>query len=109
MQERLNADRSGIIICAVCCKEYIPSHGHLCGIGMPDPAPRTVGRKYKTMQETYGEMQGKKCKQCKHFYNFRYSKTYFKCGLWFTSSSSATDIRANRTVCNKFEECDKKG
>ena len=63
-----------------------------------------ASRKFKTMQQIYGVKQGTKCKNCKHFIRHNYNnKTYFKCGLWRISSSSATDIRANQEGCNKYD------
>ena len=63
------------------------------------------GKKYISMQEQFGIKEGCKCKNCKYFERLCYkSKTYFKCALWYKSNSEATDIRANATACNKYEE-----
>lgn len=63
-----------------------------------------VGRKkYTTMQERYGTLQGKTCKTCKHLVERKYGKTYYKCDLWVVSSSEATDIRLKNTACKKYE------
>ncbi|MBR3208839.1 MAG: hypothetical protein IKF82_01080 [Bacilli bacterium] len=65
---------------------------------------KTNHKKYISMQVQYGEKQGFKCKDCKHFIRNNHNyKTYFKCGLWHISNSEATDIRANQTACNKYE------
>ena len=61
-------------------------------------------KRYISMQKTYGVKENFKCKNCKHFLRKQYSKTYFKCALWYISSSEATDIKANATACNKYEE-----
>lgn len=57
-------------------------------------------RKFKTMQELYGTLDGVKCKDCKHCICW----SYYKCELWRMSSCSATDIRLKNTACRKFEE-----
>ena len=64
------------------------------------------GRKrYIPMQEQHGLKEGFKCKNCRHFIRcFHNGKTYFKCELWYISSSEATDIRANATACGKYED-----
>lgn len=62
-------------------------------------------KKYTTMQEQFGFKPCFLCKNCKHFERHRYhDKNYFKCALWYKSSSEATDIRANDVACGKYEE-----
>lgn len=62
-------------------------------------------RKFKTMQELYGTLDGVKCKDCKHCICWSWNrKNYYKCELWRMSSCSATDIRLKNTACRKFEE-----
>lgn len=70
------------------------------------PVPVTKGRtKFKTMQEQYGTLDSFHCKNCKHCIRCDYhNKTYYKCDLWFISSSEATDIRLKNTACRKYEE-----
>ena len=61
-------------------------------------------KRYKTMQQIHGIKQGRKCGDCKHCEGHNYhGKTYYKCGLWYQSHSSATDIRLKDTACNKYE------
>jgi len=66
--------------------------------------PSKSKKRYVSMQSTFGIKEGFKCKNCKHFERHHYSKTYFKCALWYKSNSEATDIRANATACGKYEE-----
>ena len=62
------------------------------------------GRKYKTMQQLHGVLEGKTCKTCAHCIKCRYhNKTYYKCELWYVSNSEATDIRLKNVACKKFE------
>ena len=60
-------------------------------------------RKYRTMQEMFGILEGKQCKTCKHAVRHRQSKTWYKCELWVQSHSEATDIRLRDTACKKYE------
>lgn len=63
------------------------------------------GRKYKTMQQQYGELSGKKCGDCAHCVRVRHNrKNFYKCELWHISSSEATDIRLKNVACKKYEE-----
>ena len=62
------------------------------------------GRRYKRMQELFGTIQGKQCKTCKHLCSYRQSRTWYKCGLWYQTSSQATDIRLKDVACGKYEE-----
>lgn len=71
----------------------------------PDP-PASGGRKFVTMQEKFGTIEGKTCKDCKHlvcYVNWD-KKRWYKCELWRISSSAATDIRLKNTACGKWEE-----
>lgn len=73
------------------------------------PAKHKGGRgKTATMQETYGTIEGKYCKNCKHCFSFRQSRTWYKCNLWLaffeTGNSQASDIRLKWTACKKYEE-----
>ena len=62
-------------------------------------------RKYKTMQQLYGELPEFKCKDCKHCVGIDYHRrTYYKCELWIMSHSEATDIRLKNVACKKFEK-----
>ena len=65
--------------------------------------PPKPSRKFKTMQETYGEKPGHICRDCKHLVKLQYSKAYYKCVLWRLSHSAATDIRVKKTACVMFE------
>lgn len=63
------------------------------------------GRKrFKTMQELYGDNPNHQCKECKHLIKLQYSKHYYKCSIWRVSHSTATDIRVRQTACNMFEK-----
>lgn len=63
------------------------------------------GKRYKTMQEIYGTIEGKQCKSCKNLMKVDYhNKTYYKCSEWILSHSKATDIRLRDTACGKYEE-----
>ena len=65
------------------------------------------GRKYKTMQQLHGELSNKKCGCCKHCVVIRHNrKNFYKCELWYVSSSEATDIRLKNVACKKYEEQD---
>lgn len=76
------------------------------GVTSLDKLPKPQGnRKYKTMQELHGKLEGKTCKSCNHCIKYRYhDRTYYKCELWYLSNSEATDIRLKNTTCNKYEE-----
>ena len=68
-------------------------------------APKKGRRKRKTMQETYGILDGFTCGQCKHCICNRWNrKNYYKCELWHLSYCSATDIRLKDKACRKFEK-----
>lgn len=70
-----------------------------------DPQKRIGSRKYKTMQQLHGVLEGKNCKTCTHCVRYRYhNKTYYKCELWYVSNSEATDIRLKTVACKKYEE-----
>lgn len=69
------------------------------------PAVKQGRKKFKTMQEKYGEFKGFQCKGCKHCVKYEYhNKVYYKCELWYVSNSEATDIRLKDTACFKYEE-----
>ena len=68
-------------------------------------APKKGRQKRKTMQETYGILDGFTCGQCEHCVCNRWNrKNYYKCELWHLSSCSATDIRLKDKACRKFEK-----
>ncbi len=68
------------------------------------PKP-TSGRKYKTMQRIYGTTEGKTCKTCRHLLRQHWNKrNYYKCELWYISSSEATDIRLKNQACGRYEK-----
>lgn len=74
-------------------------------INLEDLPKKEGARKYKTMQQMYGELPNRKCGDCKHCLKIRYhNKTYYKCELWYMSNSEATDIRLKNVACKKFEE-----
>lgn len=76
-------------------------------ISISDLPKPTSGRKYKTMQQLYGVLEGKTCKTCAHCEKYRYHrKTYYKCELWYVSNSEATDIRLKNVACKKYKEKD---
>lgn len=61
------------------------------------------GRRYKTMQELHGTIEGVRCGKCKHCVGYKWNKKiYYKCEIWIVSSSEATDIRLKNTACKKF-------
>ena len=70
------------------------------------PIPQQKGcKRFKTMQEQYGEFRGFQCKDCKHCIKYEYhNKTFYKCELWRLSHSEATDIRLKNVACRKFEK-----
>lgn len=66
---------------------------------------RQSNKKYKTMQQLHGILDGKTCKTCAHCIKYRYHrKTYYKCELWYVSNSEATDIRLKNVACKKYSE-----
>ncbi len=71
--------------------------------------PKVVGRrKYLTMQEMHGVVDGKTCKTCKHCQHFYcVNKSVYKCDLWYMTHSEATDIRLKHQACKKYQEADK--
>ena len=69
---------------------------------LPEPIS---GRKYKTMQRIYGTTVGKTCKTCSHLLRQHWNeRNYYKCELWYISSSEATDIRLKNQACGRYEE-----
>ena len=69
------------------------------------PVVETRGRKkFSTMQELHGVIDGKTCKTCKHLCSHEQSRKWYKCELWYQSSSSATDIRLKNKACKLYEE-----
>ena len=74
-------------------------------IPISDLPKRISGRKYKTMQQLYGELPDKKCGDCTHCVVIHHNrKNFYKCKLWYVSSSEATDIRLKNVACKKFEQ-----
>lgn len=70
-----------------------------------EDAPVQKKRRYKTMQEMYGTIEGKTCISCAHCnYSRNYSHNYWKCELWEISHGNATDIRLRNTACSKYVE-----
>ena len=79
-------------------------------VDLPDP-PR--GRKKTTtMQEMFGVIEGKECRNCIHRFDYVRARTYHKCELWLKlcfpgrGHSEASDIRLKDTACGRFEEDD---
>ena len=70
------------------------------------PIKKSGRKRFATMQEIHGTLEGKKCKDCKHRVTVRWSRSYNKCELWRMTNCSSTDIRVNNVACKKFEECD---
>ena len=72
----------------------------------PEPIHKG-GNRYPRMQEIHGIKEGNDtCKTCKHcvcYTNRQGNRNYYKCELWFISSSEATDIRLKNRACNKYE------
>jgi len=62
----------------------------------PNPLVRTFGR----------GPDGKRCKDCRHFYVIEFANRYFKCRIRGNSGGPATDHRANWKTCAKFEEAE---
>jgi hypothetical protein len=58
----------------------------------------------QTMQELYGLMPGRRCKECKHCKRYKYANVFYKCLLWKMTHSRKTDIRVNGAACGRFEE-----
>lgn len=76
-------------------------------ISLSDLPKPISGRKYKTMQQLHGELSDKKCGDCEHCLKIRHNrKNFYKCELWYVSSSEATDIRLKNVACKKFKEKD---
>lgn len=48
--------------------------------------------------------EGRKCKECAHFFRHRYDKVYRKCKIRGITHGPGTDHNANYDVCKKFEE-----
>lgn len=66
--------------------------------------PKKRGRRrYRTMQEQFGTLDGETCRTCKHLVYNTLQRRYYKCELWHISSSEATDIRLKQTACKKWE------
>lgn len=75
----------------------------LFGVEREPFVPKRGARKRKTMQETYGTLDGFTCRQCEHCICSRWNrKNYYKCELWHISYCSATDIRLKDTACRKY-------
>ena len=76
-------------------------------VDVPDP-PRGR-RKTPTMQEMFGTIEGKTCKDCANCYVYAQSRTWYKCSLWLKlcfrgKHSAASDIRLKNPACGKYED-----
>ena len=72
------------------------------------PDPPKGRKKTPTMQEMFGKVEGKTCRECIYCIGYRQAKTWYKCKLWTkyfpTGHSKASDIRLKNSACGKFEE-----
>lgn len=71
------------------------------------PQPKRGRGKTPTMQERYGILDGKICKECVYCDAHFQTRTWYKCRLWlkqFKGSSPASDIRLRWPACKKFKE-----
>jgi len=60
-------------------------------------------KKFKTMQEMFGLIEGKTCKTCTYLEKREWQNTYYKCKKWHLSHSNATDIRLKNKACGMYE------
>lgn len=64
----------------------------------------TTKEKAQHMYHHFGKCEGHKCKECKHFREYQYGKTYFKCNVYGNTSSEATDWGATLDACGLFNK-----
>jgi hypothetical protein len=78
-------------------------------IGQPEKQPKMPENHraivaHKKLLQLHGITEGKKCKDCDLCYRYQQSKTWYKCSLFSTSGTVATDWRANWQACGKFKK-----
>lgn len=55
-----------------------------------------------TMYRLFGKDESHKCKECSNLFKKTYSRSYYKCDVYGSSSSVATDWRCGWTACGMF-------
>ena len=66
------------------------------------PKRPTIKSKFR---KQHGVVEGKFCKECKHFIQYDYrNRRYFKCEMLGLSNSKATDIRKSDKACRLYEK-----
>jgi len=65
--------------------------------------PRVKHNGLQTMQELYGTLPGRRCKDCIHHMQFNYTRRYYKCELWRLTRDSTSDIKILGIACRKYE------
>lgn len=61
------------------------------------------GRKIDAMHHFYGYDSGF-CRECPHFVERKYDRTYFKCSVYGTSHSAATDWAKSYIACGLIDK-----
>lgn len=62
-------------------------------------------RKIGRMQAEFGKISDKKCKECSHFKIYDvHGKRIFKCEVYGTTNSEASDWRASYEACGMFND-----
>lgn len=86
----------------------------LFGNDIPDKQelPKKMSNKsamiaHATLRQMHGEVNDKLCKNCDRCLLTGNSKKFYKCSLFSTSCSEATDWRANWKACGKYIETNK--
>lgn len=59
---------------------------------------------HQTLMNAYGVSEGNKCKDCVFLLKKSFSKTYYKCSKFNTSSSESSDWRINWPACGLFNK-----
>jgi len=68
------------------------------------PKNKGGAQKFRRMQQIHGLTPGKACGDCKYFMRFgRPGRQYFKCKVWRTTGSAATDIRKSDQACGLWD------
>lgn len=63
-----------------------------------------TSKKIELMHNRFGEDPDHTCGECCNFQQHRYNHSYFKCAVYGSSASSATDWRRRYTACGHFNK-----
>ena len=63
-------------------------------------------RKNEAMYSLFGKEEGKHCKDCPYLVRKEFGRVYYKCEIYSTSNSEASDWRKSWTACGLFYNTD---